>query len=278
MHKYEESLFCYDKALEFFKIGLAEFPEVRIEEYSIWMTKGLVLYDLERYKEALYSLQKALEFKPNEHEAILWFRCGNVLYHLNLHTKAIFCFDKVLELQPKNRDSWSNKGFIFKENKLYEDALFCYNEALSLTDEDSEEWDNIFQKIINIEETIEDSQKSDHLKNYNIKKTSQELCIEGLDEYAKREHQLAIHKFTEAIEVDSDYALAYKCRGYIHFKTQNYVETINDLTHFINLNSADTATLKFRAIAYYKLGQHKEAIGDLTEIEDLYLFGLYRTQ
>ena len=273
MHKYEESLFCYDKALEFFKIRLAEFPQVQVEEYPIWMTKGFILYDLERYEEALYSLQKALEFKPNEHEAILWFRCGNVLYHLNFHTKAIFCFDKVLEIQPENRDSWSNKGFIFKENKLYEDALFCYDEALSLTDEDSEEWDNIFQEIRNIEEIIEDAQTSNHLKNYNIKKSSQELCIEGLDEYAKREHQLAIHKFTEAIEVDSGYALAYKCRGYIHFKTRNYIETINDLTHFIKLNSADKTILNFRAIAYYNLGQHEQAISDLKEVENLlYLF------
>ena len=275
MNQHEDAIFCYDKALDFFDSKLIEFTQIEeFQKYTIWMIKGTVLSKLEHHEEAFNSYQKALEFTPNKHESLLWFVSGSELCNLYRYTEAIFCFNKVLKIDPKNRDSWYSKGLIFKEINLYEDALFCYKEALSLTDEDSEEWDNIFQEIINIEETIENSQTIDYLKKHNIKKTSQELCIEGLDEYAKREHQLAIHKFTEAIEVDSDYALAYKCRGYIHFKTRNYLETINDLTHFINLNSADIVTLKFRAIAYYKLGQHKEAIGDLTEIEDLYLLDM----
>jgi WD40 repeat protein len=169
MHKYEESLFCYDKALEFFKIGLAEFPQVQIKEvkeYIIWMTKGSILSELERYEESLQSFQKALEFEPNEHKVYLWLQCGNQLYNLKLYTEAIDYLNFALEFKPDKQIAgtiWFNKAQSLMEIKMYEEAILSFDEALKYDSNNIKAWNNrghILEELGYYQEALNSYQKA----------------------------------------------------------------------------------------------------------------------
>jgi tetratricopeptide (TPR) repeat protein len=63
---------------------------------------------LERPKEAIASLEKLLEIKPDKDEA--WYNQGNVLFKLGRFEEAIASYDKVLEIQPDFYEAWYNRG------------------------------------------------------------------------------------------------------------------------------------------------------------------------
>ena len=59
---------------------------------------GNALYDLGRYEEAIVSYDKALEIKPDLHEA--WYNRGIALGNLGRLEEAIASYDKALEFKP----------------------------------------------------------------------------------------------------------------------------------------------------------------------------------
>ncbi len=70
---YKEALACLNELIDY----LPHSPEISL----VWNNRGNVLDDLNRYEEALQSYDKALEFKPDDHQA--WYNRGIVLVNLN---------------------------------------------------------------------------------------------------------------------------------------------------------------------------------------------------
>jgi tetratricopeptide (TPR) repeat protein len=60
-----------------------------------WGIKALTLLDLERYEEAMVSIDKVLELGPS---ATAWCRKGLCCYRLGRYSEAIGCFDKTLAI------------------------------------------------------------------------------------------------------------------------------------------------------------------------------------
>jgi tetratricopeptide (TPR) repeat protein len=60
-----------------------------------WGIKALTLVDLERYEEAMLSIDKVLELTPS---AAAWCRKGLCCYRLGRYSEAIGCFDKTLAI------------------------------------------------------------------------------------------------------------------------------------------------------------------------------------
>jgi tetratricopeptide (TPR) repeat protein len=60
-----------------------------------WGIKALTLLDLERYEEAMLSIDKVLELRPG---ATAWCRKGLCCYRLGRYREAIACFDKTLAI------------------------------------------------------------------------------------------------------------------------------------------------------------------------------------
>src|SRR5262245_27476498 len=76
-----------------------------------WRTRGLVLSELGRDEEAATSFDRALEINPNDNEA--WFDRGNVLDELGRYEEAVASFDRALEINPAFGRVWFNRGLAF---------------------------------------------------------------------------------------------------------------------------------------------------------------------
>lgn len=174
IEKYEDALFCYESILKIDKAYIEE-NEVFSQNYKeevIWMLKGGVLESLERHEEALASYQEALQFIPNENEALLCYKVGGQLFKLECFQEAISYFDKTLSIDSSDSKAWYAKAQILFKFQMYEEAINCYEQSLLYNPEDISAWNN---------------------KGYALEKLG--LYLEALNSYQK------------ALEIDPNYEL-----------------------------------------------------------------------
>ncbi len=76
------------------------------------------------------------------------------------------------------------------------------------------------------------------------------------------EYQEAIEHYTEAIQLDPDYAKAYLNRGYAYDGLGQHQRAIEDFDKAIQLEPDDAVAYNNRGAAYYYLGQYQRAIED----------------
>jgi len=68
---------------------------------------GNGFYELKAYEEAIESYDKAIEFKPDYHEA--WYNRGISLYALGRKEEAIESYDKAIEFNPDDHGAFYNR-------------------------------------------------------------------------------------------------------------------------------------------------------------------------
>jgi tetratricopeptide (TPR) repeat protein len=102
--KYEESIKCYDKAIE-----------IDPNYIKAWHNKGVALESLKKYEEAIKCFDKVIQINPNyEYIYFIWLSKGADLYSLKKYEEAIKCLDKAIELDPNNADAKTAKEKVLK--------------------------------------------------------------------------------------------------------------------------------------------------------------------
>jgi len=93
--------------------------------------KGLSLYALGRYNEALTCFQQSL--KLNSSSVPVWSNQGVTLgVGLGKWDLGLLSFEKALELNPGDPQAWSNKGMALRSLGQVRESLACYDRALQL--------------------------------------------------------------------------------------------------------------------------------------------------
>lgn len=72
-----------------------------------WVSKGVSLYNLGKYEEALIAYDKAIEINPKYFEA--WNYKGTVLYNLGRYEEALIAYNKAIDIDNENSVIWSYK-------------------------------------------------------------------------------------------------------------------------------------------------------------------------
>ena len=130
------------------------------DNYAAWNNKGLALYELGRYEEALEAFDKALEIKPDD--IISWNAKGLALDNLSRYEEALEAFEKALRIQPDNSDAWNNKGLALYKLGRFERALEACDQALEIQPDNSDAWytkEAALYKLGRTEEALEAYQK-----------------------------------------------------------------------------------------------------------------------
>ncbi len=60
--------------------------------------KGLALYNLRKYNEAMESYDRAIKIDPNN--AYAWYNKGNALYALGKYNEAMESYDRAIKIDP----------------------------------------------------------------------------------------------------------------------------------------------------------------------------------
>ncbi len=134
LNKYNESIKCYDKAIELD-------PKWAVP----WNGKGNALLSLNRYNESTRCFDKAIELDPKY--ANPWNGKGANFAAIGKYAESIRCFNKSIELNPQDAGFWMNKGSAFADQHEYEEAIKAFNRAIELNSSNAEAWYNIGRSL-----------------------------------------------------------------------------------------------------------------------------------
>ena len=134
----------YAKALASYDKAL----EIKPDYHEAWYNRGIALHNLGRLKEAIASYDKALEFKPDQYEA--WYNRGYALGNLGRLEEAIASYDKALEFKPDLHEAWYNRGIALGNLGRLEEAIASYDKALEIKPDYHEAWYNSGNELDNL--------------------------------------------------------------------------------------------------------------------------------
>ena len=158
------------------------------------------------------------------------------------------------------------------------------NQWLSRNNQERVNQNNDLQRIIDeqarrikeLEQTIANAQTPQDTANINTEIRSIDkatLAAQRLEEgnklYDNGDYNGAIIKYTEAIELNPDYAGAYYNRGSAYSRMQNYTAEIADYTKAIELNPNYADAYNNRGLCYQAMGNNARAQADFTKAKQL---------
>jgi tetratricopeptide (TPR) repeat protein len=92
---------------------------------------------------------------------------------------------------------------------------------------------------------------------------SERLGAMGAKAFRQKNYEQAIHYFSQAAEVNSNYVGAYYYRGLSYLAITQYNNAIADLSRALALNTNDFDAHYFRGLCYVKEKQYGRAVADL---------------
>ncbi len=104
---------AWEEALKYYRDAEIEKPESPELSYNL----GNVLYQQEKYQDALERYFKASSSDEVTHQAQAYYNLGNSLYRSGKYPEAIQAYQKCLELTPDDEDAKYNLEFVRKKMK-----------------------------------------------------------------------------------------------------------------------------------------------------------------
>lgn len=109
----EKSAEAWDEALKYYRDAEIDKPE----SYELSYNLGNVMYQQEKYQDALDSYYKGLSTDELQHQAWSYYNMGNTLYRSGKYPESIQAYQKCLELTPEDEDAKYNLEFVRKKMK-----------------------------------------------------------------------------------------------------------------------------------------------------------------
>ena len=113
----------YDEALAFVNKGI----RLDANNANAWYNKGLILFKMCRYKDALNAFAHAADIHPEFTGE--WYNKGMALMHLQKYLEAIRAFDKVLKIHPHDERARDQRDLAQK--KIVESCSFSHPQSPS---------------------------------------------------------------------------------------------------------------------------------------------------
>ena len=154
-----------------------------------WMNKGVVLFDLGEYDEAIEAFDEAISIWPDRDSSQAWSSKGVVLNSIGKYEEAIEAFDEAIKLDSKNGNAWNNKGNSLFSLGKYDQAIEAIDKAINIDPEYAVAWAN-----------------------------------KGDSFYLPGKYEKAIEAYDEAIKLDPKNAITWSNKGYLLHSQGNYDE------------------------------------------------------
>ncbi|NEP11137.1 MAG: CHAT domain-containing protein, partial [Symploca sp. SIO2C1] len=209
-------------------------------------------------KEAIASLDQAIQIKPDWHEA--WQSRGWVLlYRLRRFSKAIISFDKALEIRSDNHYAWYDHGWALAHLGRYEEAIESYDQAIQIKPDWHEVWYSrglALNSLGQYEEGIVSCEKAIELKpNEHLYWHNKGVVLNHLGRFSE-----ALVFLDKAIEINPNNNLAWGDRGLVLFNLKQYEEALVSYDKAIEINPNNNLVWGKRGVVLFHLEQYEEAI------------------
>jgi tetratricopeptide (TPR) repeat protein len=207
--------------------------EIKPDYHEAWYNRGVALGNLGRLEEAIASYDQALEFKPDYHEA--WNNRGIALRNLGRFEQAIASYDRALEFKPDKHEAWNNRGNALFNLGRFEQAIASYDQALEFKPDYHEAWYNRGIALGNLGRLAEAIASYDRALEF--KPDFHEAWYNrgnALGNLGRLEQ--AIASYDRALEINSNYANTYYNKACCYGLQNNVELAIENLQRAINLD------------------------------------------
>ncbi|GCL35730.1 TPR repeat-containing protein [Sphaerospermopsis reniformis] len=245
-----------EKILEI--IEIIEHDQIEsVQKAKLFFELGYLQNIKQDYQAAISSFDKALEFKPDKHEA--WYKRGISLHNLGSHEEAISSYDKALEIKPDKHEAWNNRGISLDDLGRYEEAISSYDKALAIKPDLHQAWYNrgiSLDDLGRYEEAI-----SSYDKALEIKPDKHKAWYKrGISLHNLGSHEEAISSYDKALEIKPDKHEAWYKRGISLDNLGRHEEAISSYDKALAIKPDLHQAWYNRGISLDDLGRHEEAI------------------
>ena len=220
----------------YLKEALLKYEEVlRIDKqnFDALHLTGIILYQLKKYDNALYFIEKAIELKKI---AEIYCNKGMILKAMSRLDEALTCYNEALRLKNNYIEAYYNKANLLKERGFFHEAINNYNLALEINKNIPEAYVNrgvAMQELKLYEEAIESY-------NFAIKykvEYSEAYANRGVAQNSLRKYSDALESYDLALKYNPNFSEVYSNRGVILKELGKLKEAVISYDRSIELNT-----------------------------------------
>lgn len=193
-------------------------------ESDAWNMKGIILYELKRYDEAIncYDTATAINYENNLEKEYVWTNKGIALNELEHYPEAIACFNKSIEIK-ESSEAWNGKGNSLFMQEKYDKAIEAFNKATALNDRYILAWNNKGNSHLILGQYNESLDSYNRVlqldPNYAFAWNNKGFVLYSLNRYGE-----SIQAYDKALKLDPSYALAWYNKGNALLAVDNCTE------------------------------------------------------
>ncbi|MPM19843.1 hypothetical protein SDC9_66270 [bioreactor metagenome] len=191
-----------------------------------WAHRGILLFNINKYEEALSDFNEALKLKPDYVDALIGR--ANTLSTLQKYKEALPDYDAYLKLKNDDAAAYVWRATAYSHLQQYDKAMADCDAALKLDPQNAEAW-----------------------------------YWKGLSYYNTGKNEEAIANFTKATEIKPDYQEVLVWQGMAHANLKQYSKAVETYSRALQLKPNDAVALVNRSVAYYNQNDFGHAIADL---------------
>ncbi|MGE0611455.1 MAG: tetratricopeptide repeat protein [Hyphomicrobiales bacterium] len=284
--QYEKAIVAYDEALKSPKLTDAR-------KSNILNDRGVALWRLKRYAEAIADFNKAIELFSDF--AMVFNNRGNVLMELGRYEEALADFNRAVTLAPGYGAGYNNRGNAYMVLKKYEEAFQDYNRAVALMGTNAvpfngrgkanaalgrpyaalrdygqaltlnAKYGGAHSNRATVYASLErhDDAVTDLTEAISVSPELVPLYLARAKALAEiRKTNTAMKDLDKAVELQPNQPGPYIARGQLLLTLGSPEKAREDLTTAANLDNTSADAFAYRAQAYQKLGQPEEAMAD----------------
>lgn len=242
-------------------------PTPQVNRAADLLMQGNVLMELQRYDEAIASLDQALNLKPDYPEALI--QRGQALVKLKRYDEALNAYDEALKLQVDEPQTWYYRAVVLNQ-------LQRYNEAIAALEKASE-----MGKVEDLASLEEKAYALQSLNRYEEALTAYIEALKFTPGSAKlwyqqgqvlnqlNRHEEALSALNQALELKPDDIAALIERGSTLGKLQRYEEALATVDKALPLATDSAKGWGERGYLLVQLGRYDEAIAALEKAVQL---------
>lgn len=243
----------YDEAIA----SLDQALKLKPDYADAWLEKGHALAQLQRYPQALDAYDEALKLNFDHAEA--WYRRAIILNKMNRYQDAIAALNKTLDLQPEFTEAWSEKAYALTQLQHYEEALEIYNRILKFQQNSASYWFHRAQ-LLNRLHRYPDGLAA--LENaIELKPDYPEALVERAKTFGKMQrYEDALSALDQSLATTSELPVAWGERGSLLVELERYDEAIASLDKAVQLKPDYSEAWYYRGMALEKTQQSEAAL------------------
>jgi tetratricopeptide (TPR) repeat protein len=265
----------YVKALDSLDSTI-ELQENNYERCNLWRLRGVTLFNLERYEEALASFDQAIAINPDQQ---VWVLRGRILGNLERYEEALDSFDKAIAIS-SDRQVLILRGRILGNLERYEEALDSFDKAIAISSDRQVLIlrGRILENLERYEEALDSFDKAIAISSdrqvlalrgrilENLERRDEQSCkllLYGSTLFDLKQYEEALVNFDKAISINHEDHVSWYLRGNTLDKLERYEEALDSFDKAININPDHCQSWQLCGIILGNLKQYEKALSSV---------------